>query len=350
MNVTVNNIKYTQPYVTPDTNRIKLNWSKGKVTNTTNGSTITTTNIPANGGDETITKQNLTTSSSSGSSSSVSSIFKYTPDVNRHKITSSGDVAKFEMTLNNVSIYKQNGSTVKVSNSPATVTEDKYIWTTNTSNKPNKNIITFNADNDTANSVTYYRYLNAFNPEENKFLMTEDKKDPTSSKYKYDSSKSLLADKDYQKELLVQGDWLKHPAKDLTSTYSTATNTRCYVRRIEIDSSSDAPLGKIKINVANIKSNYYINTGDGSSIVNFYLAEPGNSQLLHLNAKKDYIYTKDIVRVGIPDKIENNSWTFETFSNALWPIYGTAKGKAYYLIVTMTKDADKIGKITITKE
>jgi hypothetical protein len=154
--------------------------------------------------------------------------------------------------------------------------------------------------------------------------------------------------------LLVQGCWLKHPAKDETGTYTSSTpninDVRCYVRRIKIDSSSDSPLGKIKISVDDINSDYYISTGEGSSVVNFYLAEPGNKQLLHLNAKKDYKYEGNIVRVGIPDKIENNSWTFQTFSNALWPIYGTATGKAYYLIVTMTKDAEKIGKITITKE
>jgi hypothetical protein len=151
--------------------------------------------------------------------------------------------------------------------------------------------------------------------------------------------------------LLVQGCWLKHPAKDETGTYTSSTKNingvRCYVRRIKIDSSSVDALGSLQMTVEKMKDDYYITTKDGTSDVNFYLACPGKGKILHLNATNIGDATGDIVRVAKSSKLTGTSWQFETFNKTTWPIFGKDK-QAYYLIVTMNANADKIGTITIT--
>jgi hypothetical protein len=59
----------------------------------------------------------------------------------------------------------------------------------------------------------------------------------------------------YKDELLVQGGWLKHPAKDKTGTYSSLINERCFVRRIQLPNKSGQTganqIGKIEIKLTN---------------------------------------------------------------------------------------------------
>jgi hypothetical protein len=99
--------------------------------------------------------------------------------------------------------------------------------------------------------------------------------------------------------------------------------------------------------VEGMKTAYYIDTETGESDVNFYLACPGKDKILHLNATNTNDATGDTVRVATSSKLTGTSWQFETFNKETWPIFGKNK-QAYYLIVTMNKNANKIGKITIT--
>jgi hypothetical protein len=126
MNVTVDNIRYTQPYVTKNTNRIKLNWTNSSDSN------ISVAGINNSSTADVVIKKGsyLTTTATKDTGLSVGSVFKYdTSKSNKHKIESSGDVGKFSVTLNKVYIYKQDGNTLPTNVSSASATSDKYIWT-----------------------------------------------------------------------------------------------------------------------------------------------------------------------------------------------------------------------------
>lgn len=356
MDVNVDNIRYTQPYVTKNTNRIKLNWTNSSDSNisTTRGGKVVST-------DEIISKGNDLTAKTDDKGLSVSSVFTYnTENKNEdgiYKIESKYDVGKFSIQLDNVSIFKQDGETLSKNISSGIVQSTKYIWT-HESGTPNDYTITFNADNDTNGETTYYRYLNAFDPDPedpntNGFLLQNDIENPTGSDYEYNSDTSLLEKGKYEKELLVQGGWLKHPNNDLTKKYTNVKGVRCYVRRIKLDSSSVDDLGKLRMTVEEMKKDYYITTKDGTSDVNFYLACPGNDYILHLNAtyNGNTENVEKIVRVAKSTELTGSestsySWIFQTYSNTTWPIFGKNK-QAYYLIVTMNENAEKIGSIKI---
>jgi hypothetical protein len=195
MNVTVDNIRYTQPYVTPDTKRIKLNWSN--TSTNTSSSKISITGISNTTEADVVIKKGsyLKPKDTSDIGLSVGSVFKYTSKSDKHKIESSGDVGKFSITLNDIQVYKQDGSTLEIDSTGSSAISDKYIWT-HTSSTPNDYTITFNTDNDVNGSTTYHRYLKAFDPNTKKFILgsnTEnpfgsDIVDPTNTSYKFDNT------------------------------------------------------------------------------------------------------------------------------------------------------------------
>lgn len=197
MNVTVDNIRYTQPYVTPDTRRIKLNWSN--TSTNTSSSKISITGINNDSAADVVIEKGsyLKPKDTSDIGLSVGSVFKYdTSKSNKHNITSSGDVGKFSITLNDIQVYKQDGSTLEIDSTGSSAISDKYIWTHKSSTKPNDYTITFNTDNDVNGSTTYHRYLKAFDPNTKKFILgsnTEnpfgsDIENPTNTSYKFDNT------------------------------------------------------------------------------------------------------------------------------------------------------------------
>jgi hypothetical protein len=184
MNVTVDNIRYTQPYVTKNTNRIKLEWSNSS------SSKINTTGINNTVDADVVIKKGteLTPKEQKDTGLSVGSVFTYKSSDSKHNITTTDDVGKFSVTLNKVYIYKQDGNILAANVSTASATSDKYIWQ-HTSSKPNDYTITFNTDNDVNGQTTYHRYLNAFDLSSKQLKFDSDivKPEGDYKKYEFDS-------------------------------------------------------------------------------------------------------------------------------------------------------------------
>jgi hypothetical protein len=155
--------------------------------------------------------------------------------------------------------------------------------------------------------------------------------------------------------LLVQGGWLKHPAKDKTGTYTSLTNERCFVRKIQLPNKSGQTganqIGKIEIKIENFNSSDFNNT---NAKTNVYLASTSESRRMHLNALRDQLTNSDnVAKVADPNTYTTTtsssrsygSWTFE--STGVWSVYSVTD---YYLIITMKNDSDNLGTITLTRK
>ena len=308
----------------------------------------------------TLTQSDLT-AQDSAMTNAVCSEFTY-DSKDKHTVSSKYDVAKIETSLKTVEFYGQSGTLWNTNISPISVSDTNYVWT-HEHGTASENVITFNDDNektyDKNIEKTYYRYLKAFDPQTNEFLLGNDIEKPTSTNY-YDSTKRLNRDTDYTKELLVQGGWLKHPKHDRTGNYSTVSDeTRCYVRGIKFSGKVGEQVGTFTVTVDNVTMT------DGFSIspsspanVNLYLAKPTYNKLLHLNGYRDNELDEPIIRVAnirptTTDKTidghnaDGLTWQCQTYDPELWDI---RKGEIYYLIVTMNSSVEKIGSITLTAE
>lgn len=352
--VTVENIKYTQPQVTPNKKRVELTWG-----------ILSDSNINITKFESTTTKESTSTlaqsdltAQNSAMTNAVCSEFTYDSN-DKHTVSSEYDVAEIKTTLESMEFYGQSGELWNTNISSITVTDDNYVWT-HEHGTASENIITFNDDNDTVGTKTYYRYLNAFDPKTTKFLLPQD--NPTDTKYKYDSTKRLNSAEDYKKELLVQGGWLKHPKHDRTGNYSTVSDeTRCYVREVKFPGTAGDQIGEFTVTIDNVSST------DGFSMeyekpanVNLYLAKPKYNKLLHLNGYFDNVLnrTNNIIRAAkifpkATDKTIDGhdaaglTWTCKVYDPEEWDI---RKGDIFYLIVTMNSSVDKIGSITLNAE
>ena len=227
----VTGIKNTQPQFTKDLNRLNLSWAG---TDATTSTTLDTAPI---------SKTNAYMSLANGTDTlSNAAEFSYNRET---EVTTSTDVGKFNKSVT-AKLYGRCGSIM--SNVASTDGDISLSWLwTHTKGTESASTITFNNDG----SEKWLRKLGTWDIT-NKKLITSALTDEFSS-----DTKDCLNDTttSYKDELLIQGGWLKHPAKDKTGTYSSLTNERCFVRRIQLPNKSGQTganqIGKIEINITN---------------------------------------------------------------------------------------------------
>lgn len=330
MSLAVTGIKNTQPQVTKNLNRLNLSWNSNDATTSTALDTapISKTNTYMSLANDTDTLSNAAE-------------FSYNRDT---KVTTSTDVGMFEKSVT-AKLYGRDGSIVNdinASQTSNTATASRWLWT-HTNGEESSSTITFNDDG----SENWLRKLGAWDIT-NKGLI----KDALSNKFMSNLEWSLIdTTSDYYNELLVQGGWLKHPKYDKTGTYSSQTNERCFVRRIQMPKingeSSHKQLGEFNIKINNFNSKHIISGGSSKvANTNIYLASKDTNRVMHLNSERNETTSSDTVAsVYKAGSFNNSSWTVDCKSD----VFSLYTDTDYYLIVTMTKDSEDLGAITISR-
>lgn len=329
MGVKVTDIKNTQPQVTKTLNRLNLTYTKN---DNTTSATLTPTIDKTN--------PNLYTSNNTNTLAN-DAVFEYSVST---PVTTSVDVGKFNKSVT-AKLYGRDDSILTDVSASAEKIAETWLWS-HSKDTESSSTITFNSDG----SSNWLRNLGAWDIK-NKKLFTQALNNKFSS-----NTKECLNDTttSYKDELLVQGGWLKHPSKDATKIYSSLENERCFVRRIQLPNKSGQTganqIGKIEIKIENFNQNDF---NKDSAKTNVYLASTGSSRVMHLNALRNQSTTSDnVAKVADPNTYATTtsnsrsfgSWTFE--STDVWSVYSVTD---YYLIITMTKDSNNLGTITLTR-
>lgn len=339
MTINVSGIKNTQQQITKDLNRLNLTL--------TNTETTTTTNVEyvINKSNSKLTTSNNTDTLSNGAEYSYNS---------EHAITTSTDVGKFNKTVT-AKLYNRENSIDAKSSASDGAAPKSWLWT-HAKDTQNAYTITFNNDGTTVSNgnvdKTWLRELGAWDVI-NKSLEVGNlgKKNFNSELSDCLNSSPTSDTKDYYNELLVQGCWLRHPKYDKTGTYSSQTNERCFVRRIQMPKingeSSHKQLGEFNIKINKFNSKHIISGGSSKvANTNVYLASKDTNRVMHLNSERNETTSNDTVAsVYKAGSFNNSSWTVDCKSD----VFSLYTDTDYYLIVTMTQESEDLGTITISR-
>lgn len=319
----VTGIKNTQPQITKDLNRLNLSWTG---TDATTSTTLDTAPISK-------TNAYMTLANDTDSLSNAAE-FSYNRTTS---VTTSTDVGQFSKSVT-AKLYGRGGSILSNVSATDGDTPSSWLWT-HTKGTESGSTITFNNDG----SETWRRELGAWDIT-NKKLNTNALNNTFTSETE-DCLKDTTSA--YGNELLVQGGWLKHPAKDATGTYTGLTNERCFVRRIQLPNKSGQSgvnqIGKIEIKLENFTSTDFNNSAANTNV---YLASTSSTRVMHLNGVRNTSTNSDIVaKVADPGTYANSAWIFE--GTGVFTINSITD---YYLIVTMKSSSNKLGTITLTRK
>ena len=291
----VSNIANTQKTVASTDERLKIsfkgNTSKYKIT-------------PSQ---STITKSELKLTS--GDSNKDNAVYKTNGNLSYAIKGVGNNVTKFS----DIIYAKSNGQTTWGSAQEKTTTGTNYIWS--------------KGDSTDTPTTSYfiedgtYRVLGYLNSN-NKLVITSNN---------YESSKSLSSETDYTNQLMIQGGCLKHPKSDTTGTYTSVTNTRYYVRKVNFDGDTSKQIDTLTITWNNVGSSF-------PSGVRMYLAKNTTDGVQELTA-----LTNQGVNGCATGKPTNSSWKVQP--KGIWNVFG---GTDYYLIISMDKTApENLGQLTI---
>lgn len=225
-----------------------------------------------------------------------------------------------KLTGTTITLYSQNGISVKSYTPSMVVPEDsKWFWTKNSSN----NILTDNFTNE------FNRILGTFN--KNNSTVTE------VGNGEWVSTQSLNGGVEaYQNALLVQDGKLMHPSKDATGTYSAVSDTRYYIKKITNEAGGSS--NGFFITAKNAKFD------DANCYIWLVNADASNPYKIRLNSRGNE--TEEGAAVETPN------------SNGMWEclIPSTEAGgctinanTGFYIVIEMTKHAEPItGPLKIT--
>jgi len=196
--------------------------------------------------------------------------------------------------------------------------EERYLYT-------QKETINYNSDNFSGETNRLLGYFDG-----SKLILET----PSNYNSEESISDSNLASY-YNKQALVQGNYLKHPKNDITGQYTdNATGTRYFIREIKMPSGNDQK----EIVTINVKSG--INAlGNESSPIKIYAVNKDDlSRFVRLDAPTNILN-------GVADKnFKNGTWTCQIPTNKI-KIY---QNKGFYLVIEMSENAASLGPITLT--
>ena len=294
LKIKVTDVQKTQQTIASSTNRLNISFSSNS-------------NYSISPSSSTYTCDNMKLTS--GQKDSDNAVYEMS-DEEEYIITGSGNnISKFDTT-----IYATPYEQTRKSSTYATkkLTSTNYIWTKGSSSD---NYTTTNFLEDGS-----YRIL--------AYLGSNDKIVFVSDTY---SNTTKLTESNYTNQLLVQGGCLRHPSDDVTKTYSSVTNDRHYVRKLNFGGSTGTQIDTLTVTWKNIGNSFP--TG-----VKMYLAKDTDSAVQELTS-----VTNQGLNGCATGKPQNDSWKVQP--KGVWNVFTNTE---YYLIITMTKDApSNLGKLTI---